>query len=685
MAESTAASLVPGQRIGKYVVTEKLGEGGMGVVFGGVHEALRREVAIKLLRSEFSSNANVVARFHQEAEAVSAIGHLNIVAVYDFGQLDDGSLYYVMERIRGQTLTERIETAPPPGRDETLAIFDQICRALQAAHGHNIVHRDLKPDNVLLAPKAGGFPHVKVLDFGIAKMRRPLGGGGTRLTAVGTLLGTPAYMAPEQIDSARTVDGRADLYSLGAMLYETLTGRPPFGLGPPLVVISKQLTEKPAPPSSVAGWRIPPALDAVVLKSLQKDPAARQADPAVFLAELEAAWTDGSIAPVYGLAVTAVDGSAATVDVVTAATPVPAARAVPASAPPAVAPAPVAVPPAPVARRSLWPLVIGGAGLLIAGAVGVLVLGPSAPTAPVGDPGRREAREVIEAALHGDAELRIAAVAAIGEVGGRASLAAISAALADPNPEVRRAAAQAATSTGVIGDPVLHAALLAAAPKSGGAAAVEVAAARLRDGDLAVEAELRGFAEQGDPGLRLRAAVALAQGDRLDAAKLRATLQAAPPAVRRALRREAWVQLVRLGDLAAVGELKAALAGKDPIARYDAASTLARTGDVEARRLLPTVAREAADPADRVEAAALHAELGGAPSLSALRASLAAPEGSARSRAATALGRLAARLPDPSAVAAQLKTLLKDPDAPVRLAAAAALLALPEPIAAPGP
>ena len=189
-------TLSVGQRIGKYVVTDLLGEGGMGVVFSAKHEALGRDVAIKLLHAEFSTEAKHVARFRQEAEAVSAIGHPHIVSIYDFGRTDDGALYYVMERIHGETLARRAQREPWLSPPEIVAVFGQIARALAAAHGRGIVHRDLKPENVILQAMEGGAVHARVLDFGISKMRDGAA-SAVGATQQGQILGTPAYMAPE--------------------------------------------------------------------------------------------------------------------------------------------------------------------------------------------------------------------------------------------------------------------------------------------------------------------------------------------------------------------------------------------------------------------------------------------------------------------------------------------------------
>jgi HEAT repeat protein len=621
-----------GERLGKYLVTEKLGEGGMGVVFAGVHEALGREVAIKLLRAELSRNPQLVPRFQAEAEAVSRIGHANIVAVYDFGRLDDGSLYYVMERIRGRNMAERLAQGPLE-RDEAVAIFGQICRALQATHAKKIVHRDLKPDNVLLQyTRPGQPPLVKVLDYGIAKIRGD--DHQKNLTAVGMLMGTPAYMAPEQVTSAQSVDGRADLYSLGAMLYQTLTGAPPF-MGEPMVVLTKHVSEAPVPPSQRA--QVSPALEAVVLKALAKDPAQRQPDAMTFLAELEAAWPK-QVQP---------------------ATFVPQAPVAPASSSPAPSPA------APPSRKLGWLAI--PVGVIAAGAVAFFLWQkPKPPPAVVED----QPLKALSAALAGDVSSRRLALEAIGDSGDRAALPLVTAALDDANPEVRRAAAQAASAVGKPGDTALAGALANAGQRSGGALALEIFVARLRLGDASVADDLSRAlsAKAGDPTARLRAATAMAEKGRIKAPQLHAAI-AAVPAARRALKWPAYAQLFQLGDDANFArELEAAIKGKDPVARIDAAQTLARAGDPDGKAALAEIARNGSAQ-DRLDAASVLAELGDAAAGAQLVATLA--DSQLRAQAACALGRAHF-----SGARAQLQAMLGDHDSAAHLAAAASLQSL---------
>ncbi len=223
-----------GQRVGRYLVGEPLAQGGMGVVYRGVDEQLGRPVAIKFLaRSDDQSRA----RFLREARAASAIDHPNIGTVYEVGETD-GVMFMAMALYEGETLQTRIGRGAL-SETEVVAITRQLCAALEAAHRAGIVHRDLKPANVMLLPDGT----VKLLDFGVAKL---VSGDETSLTRDGALIGTIAYMAPEQLRSSN-VDARADLWALGAVIHEMLTGEPPFGADSAALVVTRILSESPRP------------------------------------------------------------------------------------------------------------------------------------------------------------------------------------------------------------------------------------------------------------------------------------------------------------------------------------------------------------------------------------------------------------------------------------------------------
>ncbi len=263
-----------GSTMGSYEITDRVGEGGMGAVYIGRHALLGRTAAIKVLHPELSHQPEIVERFFNEARSASAIRHPAIVEIFDFGYADDGSAYIVMEHLAGESLRERLDHALTLDPVRAAGIARQLASALQAAHDQAIIHRDLKPDNVFLVPDAevAGGERVKILDFGIAKLAANK--AASFRTQTGQLFGTPAYMSPEQCRGAGQVDHRADLYAVGCILYEMVCGRPPFVGEGGGEVIAAQIYEEPAAPSELAP-HVPPALEAVILRLLDKDAEAR--------------------------------------------------------------------------------------------------------------------------------------------------------------------------------------------------------------------------------------------------------------------------------------------------------------------------------------------------------------------------------------------------------------------------
>ncbi len=266
---------------GRYELHETLGAGGMATVWRGVDRVLERPVAVKVLNEGLAEDSRFAERFAREARHAASLVHPAIVTVYDSGVDEGGTPYLVMELVDGGTLAELLERTPRLPVEQAVAIASTVCEALQVAHAAGLVHRDIKPGNIMVAD--GG--QVKVVDFGIAKA----GNDEAQLTGTGSVLGTAAYLAPEQA-TASDVDGRADLYALGCVLVEMLTGRPPFVGATPVEVAWKNVSERPAPPSSLRP-DIPPALDAAVLRLLEKEPGRRPADAATARAELQAAVT----------------------------------------------------------------------------------------------------------------------------------------------------------------------------------------------------------------------------------------------------------------------------------------------------------------------------------------------------------------------------------------------------------
>src|SRR4051812_47385622 len=256
---------------GRYRIVAKLGEGGMGAVYRGEQTSLKRAVAIKLLRPELSGNQMILRRFNAEAEAVAKLSHPNTVIVYDFGQDTDGSLFIAMEYIEGKSLRSAIGREGPFSPARALAIALQVAASLSDAHTHLIVHRDLKPDNVMLQERGRQKDIVRVLDFGIAKLRDDDRATKQAMTQAGDMLGTPQYMAPEQI-RGEAIDGRTDVYALGCMIYEMVTARLPYEAPTIMAMLSKHLLEQAVPPSQRRpDLGIPPAIDQLVLAAMAKD------------------------------------------------------------------------------------------------------------------------------------------------------------------------------------------------------------------------------------------------------------------------------------------------------------------------------------------------------------------------------------------------------------------------------
>jgi serine/threonine-protein kinase len=268
---------------GKYRIVRKLGEGGMGAVYAAVQEPLGRKVAVKVLLPVLARDATLVGRFQREAELAASLGHPNIVQVTDFG-VDDGSAFLVMDLLDGESLGGLLE------RDVTLApsrvcfIAAQVLSALEAAHSRGVVHRDLKPDNIYLTSVSGVADLVKLLDFGIARLIE--GDGDQKMTATGQVLGTPAYMSPEQA-RGKPVDARSDLYALGVVMYEALSGHMPVNGSNYHELMFAIVGETPTPLAQLVPG-LDPALVAVVERAMAKDPNARFASAAEMRAALDA-------------------------------------------------------------------------------------------------------------------------------------------------------------------------------------------------------------------------------------------------------------------------------------------------------------------------------------------------------------------------------------------------------------
>lgn len=265
----------PGETIdGKYELLRPIGAGAMGEVWEALHLFIKRPVAIKFLRRSLSKDAKVVNRFINEAKAAAKIGSQHIIEVSDVGLLPDGEPYLVLELLRGEGLDMLLKREQPLTLARAIHIFGQTCAALDAAHGHGVIHRDLKPGNIFITHLDDGSEWVKVLDFGLAKFIYREGELASMATSTGATLGTPLYMAPEQFGKAEAIDHRADVYSLGVILYQMLTGALPFRAENMLNFLLVISTEDPTPPRSYRP-DLDPSLEAVILRALSRDPMHR--------------------------------------------------------------------------------------------------------------------------------------------------------------------------------------------------------------------------------------------------------------------------------------------------------------------------------------------------------------------------------------------------------------------------
>jgi serine/threonine protein kinase len=273
MTGEVTSQLMIGEVLRGYRITQKLGQGGMGVVYVAQHELLGKYAAVKTLLPDYSKNEVIVQRFFNEAKAATRIRHPGIVEVFDFGYHTDGSAFLLMELLQGEPLSTRLKSIRRISTAVAVRLLQQIAGVLGAAHRAGIVHRDLKPDNVFLVsdPDMTGGERAKILDFGIAKLATEM---NAMHTHTGAILGTPRYMAPEQCRGAREVDHRADLYSLGCIAYEMLCGRVPFeerGVGE---LLAAHILTPPVPPSAIDPG-IDLALEDVILRLLAKEPGQR--------------------------------------------------------------------------------------------------------------------------------------------------------------------------------------------------------------------------------------------------------------------------------------------------------------------------------------------------------------------------------------------------------------------------
>ncbi len=268
-----------------YRVERRLARGGMGEVYLAVHPEIGQRAAVKFLHRRFADDEELAARFLNEARSACKVKHPNAVSIHDFGRLEDGTIYIVMEFVEGRSLAQRLKDDGPMHPAFAAHIAEQVCEVLHVAHEQHVIHRDIKPDNIMIVDGASGRPSVKVLDFGIAKILDDDVSGA--LTQTGVMFGTPEYMSPEQA-AGYGVDPRSDLYSLGIVMYAMLTGHPPFRGKNKLALLQRQIREAPPRVDEAARTAVPEPLVTLVHDLLSKDPAQRPASARETLARLEA-------------------------------------------------------------------------------------------------------------------------------------------------------------------------------------------------------------------------------------------------------------------------------------------------------------------------------------------------------------------------------------------------------------
>jgi len=279
---------------GRYRLLEQIGQGGMGAVYRAEHLGMGKVVALKVLRPELGGQADALTRFEREAQAAARVDHKNVVAVSDFGAQADGSLYLAMEYLRGETLRHRLDREGRIEWSHAVNIARHVARGLAHAHGQGVVHRDIKPENIFLVEDDDDPDFAKILDFGIA---RSLSGGDARVTQAGIVIGTPAYLSPEQALGG-AVDTRSDQYSLATVLFEMLTGVTPFGDREPVAILTAHaVAPVPAMDDVVPGLGVPGAIEAIVRRALAKEKSERYPDTAAFLAALDQVRVTRSVLP----------------------------------------------------------------------------------------------------------------------------------------------------------------------------------------------------------------------------------------------------------------------------------------------------------------------------------------------------------------------------------------------------
>ncbi len=292
------------RQFGQYRLLEKIGSGGMGEVYKAEHVLLKRPCAMKLIRPESEADLTAIAHFEKEVKATAKLTHWNTVEIYDYGHTEDGTFYYVMELLPGLSLEDLAERYGPLPPERVVHLLRQVCGALHEAHAADLIHRDIKPANIFAAQRGGVFDVAKLLDFGLVKERATVSSSDGQVSTTGSFSGTPLYMSPEQAMAYEDVDGRADLYSLGAVAYYLLTGRPPFAGTNVVQLLDAHATKEVVSPSTLR-LGIPSDLEHIILKCLSKEPSHRFPDAislerALAQCEVAGAWTVEQAAAWWG-------------------------------------------------------------------------------------------------------------------------------------------------------------------------------------------------------------------------------------------------------------------------------------------------------------------------------------------------------------------------------------------------
>lgn len=279
-------NLVGERLFGDYLLKKKLGEGGMGAVYLAENVAIDQKIAVKVLHPSAARDDETLQRFNREANAIARLTHPNTIRVFIFGKTSEPLIYLAMEYVDGITLRDELYDHGPFDELRAISIMRQTLHALSEAHELGVVHRDLKPDNIMLTQFRGVRDFVKVLDFGIAKVTEPRGGQQKKLTQAGVVYGTPEYLSPEQA-RGKDIDFRADLYAMGIILYEMMTGVVPFTGETALAILSGHVYQEPPDPATVNNAKISRAMRNIILRAIQKNPDDRYQSAMDFLEALE--------------------------------------------------------------------------------------------------------------------------------------------------------------------------------------------------------------------------------------------------------------------------------------------------------------------------------------------------------------------------------------------------------------